>query len=221
MNVARPLRAPTVVTDVQPWPAVIDMLTSLLMYFLLLAFVRGNFNLESIEAALARARREAFLEVFDREFRAEITSKEVRREANLNVLRITFGQQILFALGRSDLQSRGREVLSRLARVMSELEAGEGTAQVYEHVQIEGHTDDLVMHRKVYPRDNWELSTARALEVLRYLSPGSDNPSKLRRMSANGYAETRPIGDNRDLNRRIEVRILFSGKLETPRGPER
>jgi flagellar motor protein MotB len=40
-------------------------------------------------------------------------------------------------------------------------------------------------------------------------------------MSANGYAETRPIGDNRDLNRRIEVRILFSGKLETPRGPER
>ncbi len=77
-------------------------------------------------------------------------------------------------------------------------------------VRVEGHTCDLSPRSSVYPT-NWELSTARATEVLRYLVEAKGLPAT--RFAASGYANVRPkvANDseaNRIQNRRVEIVIL-------------
>jgi len=73
-----------------------------------------------------------------------------------------------------------------------------------------GHTDNVPMTNKKY-ETNWELSTARATNVVRYLVEVENlEPA---RFTAAGYGEYRPVGDNdtpegRQKNRRIEIKIL-------------
>jgi chemotaxis protein MotB len=79
---------------------------------------------------------------------------------------------------------------------------------------VEGHTDNVPLDRSAYPSNNWELSTARALSVVEFLSKAE--PSFAAVLSANGYSSNRPVADNvtqagRDRNRRIEIRLFFSG----------
>lgn len=77
-------------------------------------------------------------------------------------------------------------------------------------IRIEGHTDNVPIKTPAYP-SNWELSTARATNIVQYLiSTHSFPPEKL---SAIGYGEYRPIADNstaegRQKNRRVDVVIL-------------
>jgi chemotaxis protein MotB len=83
----------------------------------------------------------------------------------------------------------------------------------YQQVQVEGHTDSLPLRRTTYPADNWELSTARALSVVRFLKATGNVPADV--LSANGYADQRPVVLNdtaagRAKNRRIEIRLVFA-----------
>jgi len=76
-------------------------------------------------------------------------------------------------------------------------------------IRIEGHTDNLPMSTGAYP-SNWELSTARATNVLRYMIKQDFDPAQL---SATGYGEYRPAGDNgtpegRSKNRRVDLVLL-------------
>lgn len=200
----------TVDTRVNFWPALIDMLTSILMFFLLVFFVEQNFSSASAELAFARQKQAGFRSVFRGEFRDEIAAGQVADSAELNQLRIRFGDGVLFEPGRYELSPRGRALLERLARVFHGVDAS-GT-HLYDHIQIEGHTDDTGMEHGAYPRDNWELSTARAMSVLKYLTRRATPPLRERRMSVNGYAQNRPISERRSRNRRIEIRIFFSGR---------
>src|SRR5205823_2239903 len=106
-----------------------------------------------------------FEDVFDREFAAEIERKEIRLSADVNLLQVTFGEEILFPLGRYTLQSRGETMLGRLASVVHAVDSS-SQSPLYDQIQIEGHTDSTNMQHSSYPRDNWELSSARSLEVL-------------------------------------------------------
>ena len=78
------------------------------------------------------------------------------------------------------------------------------------HVRIEGHTDDRPINTVRFPT-NWELSSSRATEVVRYFIEYHDvSPA---RMSALGYGEYRPLRpnnsiENRAKNRRVDVVIL-------------
>jgi len=78
---------------------------------------------------------------------------------------------------------------------------------------VEGHTDNVPINTREFP-SNWELSTARALSVLRYLEEvHSVEPTRL---SARGYGEHAPIFpndtvQNRARNRRVNLLILFEG----------
>jgi chemotaxis protein MotB len=208
--------APVVDTRVNYWPGLIDMLTSILMFFLLIYFVEHNFNAASAELAIARQKQTQFVSVLHQEFSAEIQRGQVADSANLNLLQIRFGDGVLFDPGKSELHPRGADLLRRLAAVFHRLDdSGEGP--LYEQIQIEGHTDDRRLQRPAYPRDNWELSTARATAVMRYLTRG-DQPLEESRMSVNGYAQYRPVSDRHDWNRRIEIRIYFSGRLDRAAG---
>lgn len=80
-------------------------------------------------------------------------------------------------------------------------------------IRVEGHTDDRPI-RSRYP-SNWELSTARAVNVVKYLMDGGVAPERL---SAAGYADCKPAVPNSDeskraLNRRVEI-LLLSHKIQ-------
>lgn len=87
------------------------------------------------------------------------------------------------------------------------------------NIRIEGHTDNLPIRTEQFP-SNWELSTARAVNVLRYFIEASGIPSG--RMSAVGFGEFQPLvpnlsSDDRARNRRVEIIFLDpEDKLNSP-----
>lgn len=210
-----PLRGSMIDTDVNFWPAMIDMLTSLLMFFMLIYFVQNNVNPSSLGSEIARQKQERFTAILNREFAEDVSRGDVRFSSDVNLLQITFGEEILFRSGEYRLQDRGEAMLRRLARVVHEADTS-SQSPLYDQIQIEGHTDSVRLEKREYPHDNWELSSARALGVLRYLTERVSPPLDKKTMSANGYADTRPLGKRRSHNRRIEIRFYFSGQ-ELPR----
>lgn len=90
-------------------------------------------------------------------------------------------------------------------------------------VRVEGHTDDLPIKSDVYP-SNWELSSARACAVARYLISSKNLDPAL--VSAIGYAENKPLvpndgPENRKKNRRVEIIVLKNQFVRSePKGAE-
>lgn len=116
---------------------------------------------------------------------------------------MTLNDLFLFDLGKADLKAPAYEVLNQLATMLMTLENTK--------VSIEGHTDNLpVMTGSIF-KDNWGLSSERALSVLRYLTAKAGLDEK--NFIAAGYADTMPKVDNdtpehRAQNRRVEITIL-------------
>jgi chemotaxis protein MotB len=84
--------------------------------------------------------------------------------------------------------------------------------EVHRPTVVEGHTDNVPISGGTYP-SNWELSTARATSVVRFLI---DHGARAWRLSAAGYANTKPIASNdsssgRHRNRRVEIVVLRRG----------
>lgn len=109
---------------------------------------------------------------------------------------------ILFSSGSAEIVGSGKDTLDNLAELIQEVE---------NEVIIEGYTDNVPIKSAQY-ESNWELSTSRAVSVLRYLSEEkSVNPARL---SARGYGEHRPIvandsAKNKAENRRVNIVILY------------
>lgn len=189
------------------WPCMVDMLTSVLMIFLLIYFIQATLAHKDLEAELVRQNQDRFAAGFRQNFLKEIASRTVSVEQGLNLIQITFSDKILFPQGQYELQQAGKDVLRRCAIIFKQ------SAQLgFKQVQVEGHTDDRVLNSFTYPRDNWELSTGRAISVVKFLT---ENGLKETLLSANGYAANRPrdardTEEARGLNRRIEIRIFFS-----------
>jgi chemotaxis protein MotB len=113
--------------------------------------------------------------------------------------------KVLFDSGAADLKPQATPVLSKVAAILSK----EGAHQV----MVEGHTDNVPIRGSMFPT-NWELSTARASRVVRFLIGGG---VAQRRLSAGGYAWLHPIDTNataagRSRNRRVEIVLLRSGQ---------
>jgi chemotaxis protein MotB len=114
---------------------------------------------------------------------------------------------VLFEGGQATLQPEGIAILELVT----------GSLQALPNdIAIEGHTDSRPISTSRYP-SNWELSTSRATSVLRYMLLQGFDPG---RVSAAGYADTRPIGDNatpegQAMNRRVEIVIVS----DIPLGP--
>ena len=143
----------------------------------------------------------------DRRFEAEGLASAVTSVPKPNLLQVRFSDKVLFDPRSSTLHSDGRRVLKICAEAL--LRAG---GAKYGQIQVEGHTDNDEFTDRNYPHDNWELSTARAMAVVKELGK-LKVPAKL--LSANGYGEQRPIAPNttaegKSRNRRVELRIVFS-----------
>lgn len=113
--------------------------------------------------------------------------------------------QVLFVSGEADVQIRGKQILNGVVSALKKLD---------NHIQIEGHTDSRPISNGRYP-SNWELSTSRATNVLRYFVDVEGYPRE--RISASGYGDTKPLAPNdtaagQSKNRRVELVVLSSVK---------
>ncbi len=125
--------------------------------------------------------------------------------------RFSFAADIVFVAGEASLQQRGLEVLTQFAQFISE----RAPSQI--NIEVEGHTDRLPVTSGRY-RDNWELSSERALTVVRLFQSLSLNESSgvhldPARISAIGYGEYRPVENDviaSRKNRRVEIRLDYS-----------
>ncbi|MFH0731975.1 MAG: flagellar motor protein MotB [Candidatus Omnitrophota bacterium] len=132
----------------------------------------------------------------------EISDKDVKLEMADRGLVITFVAELLFDSGKAQIKDTGKDALSKVASILKNTTPDN-------EIGIEGHTDNVPIKFSGY-KSNWELSTARATEVLHYLvDNGGLNPEKL---AATGYGEFRPVTSNdsdegRQKNRRVEIVI--------------
>lgn len=116
---------------------------------------------------------------------------------NQSTVSFRINSEILFPSGQADLNLGGLKVLQHLIPVL------EGVSH---KIIVTGHTDTQDIRSSRFP-SNWELSSARAGSVVRYLQ---SNGIKGNRLAAVGYADTQPLGDNntaqgRASNRRVEL----------------
>jgi chemotaxis protein MotB len=152
------------------------------------------------KAELARMENQA--SDLEKQLDEEIKKGDIRLKKFHNRLVINIDDKISFDSGYANLK---KEVLPSLKKIREIL------SQYPEYsIVVEGHTDNIPMRSKKF-RDNWELSTERALAVLGYLLEDSNlNPV---RFSAAGYGEHRPLvsnstKENRALNRRVDIVVI-------------
>src|SRR5208283_1305153 len=131
----------------------------------------------------------------------EIKRNEVALHLEPDGLVISLREAGFFDSGSAAMKAQAEEAFRRVAKILQEHPYG---------VRIEGHTDTVPIHTSQFA-SNWELSTARATELVKVLI--EQNGISAERLSAAGYAEFHPVASNstgrgRQLNRRVDVVIL-------------
>ena len=132
--------------------------------------------------------------------RGDIKIKQVRDRLTINMV-----EKVLFNSGQALVKPEGLTVLKSVSDILKNVND--------KQIRIEGHTDNVPIGVKIRDKfpTNWELSTARATNVVRYFieKGGVDREN----LEAVGYADTRPVADNetdegRTANRRIEIALF-------------
>ncbi|MTD98693.1 peptidoglycan -binding protein [Paracoccus sp. YIM 132242] len=123
--------------------------------------------------------------------------------------RFVFQSEVLFPPGATTLSPEGRDQVARVARMLSEI-ADDIPPEIDWIIRVDGHTDSTQLSGTGRYRDNWELSQARALAVVRYMTDELGFPAN--RLAATGFADTRPVTPGTtpealSANRRIELKL--------------
>ncbi|MBI5906310.1 MAG: OmpA family protein [Deltaproteobacteria bacterium] len=143
---------------------------------------------------------ESLMEKMKKEISAgQVTISELKGKLTVNMV-----DSILFDSGKAEVKEGGLAILDKVISILKEVKD--------KSIRIEGHTDNVQILgalAKKYPT-NWELSAARAINVTRFLQQQGIDPAQL---SAVGYGEYKPVGDNaapegRAKNRRIEINLV-------------
>ena len=121
--------------------------------------------------------------------------------------RFVFQSEVVFAQGQAKIAAEGRDQLAKLAVALNDI-ATKIPKDINWVLQVDGHTDDVPIRAGRYA-DNWDLSTERALSVVRFLNV-QGLPAN--RLAAAGYGEFQPLDaaandEARRKNRRIELKI--------------
>lgn len=119
-------------------------------------------------------------------------------------LTLSMAAQVLFNSGSADINKKGRGVLGKVAEALSKITDKE--------IRVEGHTDNVPISPRLAMKfpSNWELSSQRAVNVVKYLMEAGIDPGFL---STAAYAEYQPVASNeapegRAKNRRIEIVLV-------------
>ena len=144
-------------------------------------------------------------DVLVRDMREEVEQGQVKITQLADRLSVVMVDKVLFPSGDAEITSDGLDVLERVGKALKDTQD--------RIIRVEGHTDTLPIRRRLQERfpTNWELSTARATNVVRFLQENVGIEG--RRLRAVGMAEYSPVGSNetatgRSQNRRIEIALL-------------
>ena len=166
-----------------------DLMTLLLVFFVFF-FIISDFNkaqkiIEHNEKAISETKLDSLLK--------------------LNEQVITIPGEILFKSGKADLSWESKTVLAKVAQEIKNRIGNDPSWQI----RIEGHTDNVPIVNGKYG-SNWELSTARALRIVKFFMVNNYFPPD--QLQAMGYGEFKPIVPNdtpahREKNRRVEIKL--------------
>jgi chemotaxis protein MotB len=123
--------------------------------------------------------------------------------------RFVFSSEVLFDAGAAELSDAGRDEIAKVADILRAImkDIPEGIDWV---IRVDGHTDDRPLSGLGEFSDNWELSQARALSVVKFMISDLGVPAD--RLAANGFGEFQPVNpaqtrEARAQNRRIELKL--------------
>lgn len=205
------------------WLTTFNDLITLLMVFFVLLFSMGHMDvkrfthfqnaLQSAMGVLNAGRHGDEGLISDRQWSAGNDDRALSREETMKALpeadgleaeytrkgiKLTLNDSLLFRSGSARITEQGTRLLQRIGAVIKPMDR---------RIRIEGHTDDLPIATRRYP-SNWELSAARAVEVVRFFAERAGISPTL--LSAAGYGSFKPKASNdteanRAANRRVEI----------------
>ena len=123
--------------------------------------------------------------------------------------RFVFSSEVLFAPGAAELSQLGQSEIVKVGSILNKI-MSEIPQNIDWIIRVDGHTDDQPLSGTGEFKDNWELSQARALSVVKFMISQLDIPAD--RLAANGFAEFQPVNtantaQARSQNRRIELKL--------------
>lgn len=181
-----------------------DMITQLLIFFVMMF-------------ALASAMNEMQLIELKKKLEAYVTAQQLGSYIGLTInekgLVVSLREKLMFDSGRAEIHQEAKDILKDIT-----IEIGD----VPNNTRIEGHTDNEPIGPELTSKfpTNWELSTARATNVTRYLLETLNFPPQ--RISSAGYGEYQPVVDNdteehKAMNRRVDIVVQRIGTRLKPR----
>lgn len=142
----------------------------------------------------------------------EIDNGQLEITKDLNDLRIKFRSDDLYSSGNADLQNEAKLLLNNV------LKAFKQTTYTDFSIDVEGHTDNTPISSESFP-SNWELSTARASNVVKFFDAMG---LEKERLQASGFADSKPIiqydeqgfpfAASKETNRRVVLRLYYSAE---------
>jgi chemotaxis protein MotB len=138
------------------------------------------------------------------ELKSKLGDKDGDVSADAKQIRVSLVDSILFESGKADISPRGQKLLEKVGVVLRDVEG--------QQILVGGHTDTRRIHNAQFP-SNWELSSARSVNVVHYLQDTAKvAPQKL---AAASYAEFHPRSKkNFAKNRRIEILLTPAVQVE-------
>ncbi|OGS22448.1 MAG: hypothetical protein A2252_01260 [Elusimicrobia bacterium RIFOXYA2_FULL_39_19] len=192
-----------------------DLITTLMIFFLLLYSVSAMGGLESekllsnVQSAMGGKVDEDASQKSKESDAANKLSSELQDTARIEInsqrIKISLPAPVLYNSGEAALKPEAAKSLSGIAKIIKDMP---------NNIVVEGYTDNIPVRAGVGKYDsNWELSAARAFSVIKYLMDEEKIDSK--RFTVYGYGEFHPLESNdteegRAKNRRIEISILRS-----------
>ncbi|MFB0526439.1 MAG: flagellar motor protein MotB [bacterium] len=180
-----------------------DLMTQVLIFFVMMF-------------ALASAMNEMQLIKLKKKLEAYVTEQQLGNYIGLTInekgLVVSLREKLMFDSGRAEIYQEAKDILKDIT-----IEIGD----VPNNTRIEGHTDNVPIGPELKSKfpTNWELSTARATNVTRYLLETLNFPPK--RISSAGYGEYQPVVDNdteehKAMNRRVDIVVQRIGTRLKP-----
>lgn len=215
------------------WMTTYSDLVTLLLCFFVMLFAFSNLDVKKFQGIMAyfqgsrgvldgsnvieipdlRDKEEIDLEKLKRALEEYASSSNLDEEITVSIdergLIIRFMDRVLFDPGKAELKPEAKEILDTVAEILKRDEFKDKA------IKVEGHADTTPVSPKDGFPTNWELSTARATNVLRYLVEQKGIEGE--RISASGYSYYRPIApndtkENKAKNRRVDIVILKSSQ---------
>lgn len=166
-----------------------------------------KYNTEVAQVGTLTTQNQTY-EKLNQQLSTELKGDQVQIQQLQNQLKVTMVNEVLFSEGGWTLHAKGEEALAKIAPTLSQLSG--------QQIVVEGFTDNVPIGAALRQRfpSNWELSSARATDVLRFLVAKGVSANSI---SAQGFGDSRPVASNdtaagRAKNRRVEIVIMAANR---------